>query len=65
MNELILKFAPETPEQKDVCDKITAELKQTTKYILDNCPNSREKSLALTNLEQANMWALASIVRNV
>lgn len=28
------------------------------------CPNSREKSLALTNLEQAIMWANASIARN-
>jgi hypothetical protein len=28
------------------------------------CPNSREKSLAMTNLEQATMWANASIARN-
>lgn len=29
-----------------------------------NCPESRERSLALTNLEQAVMWANASIARN-
>ena len=29
-----------------------------------NCPESREKSLALTNLEQAIFWANASIARN-
>ncbi|MDA1742227.1 MULTISPECIES: Acb2/Tad1 domain-containing protein [Bacillus cereus group] len=29
-----------------------------------NCPNSREKSLALTKLEEAVMWANASIARN-
>ncbi len=34
-------------------------------YMLDElCPNSREKSLAMTNLEQAVFWANASIARN-
>lgn len=28
------------------------------------CPESREKSLALTKLEEAVMWANASIARN-
>ncbi|MFB5557631.1 Acb2/Tad1 domain-containing protein [Bacillus cereus] len=28
------------------------------------CPNSREKSLALTKLEEAVFWANASIARN-
>jgi hypothetical protein len=31
---------------------------------LQNCPNSRERSLALTKLEEAVMWANASIARN-
>lgn len=29
------------------------------------CPDSREKSLAITNIEQAVMWANASIARNI
>lgn len=34
-------------------------------HLIDKrCPNSREKSLALTNLEQAMMWANAAIQRN-
>ena len=34
-------------------------------YLIDElCPNSREKSLAMTNLEQSVMWANASIARN-
>lgn len=34
-------------------------------YLIDaKCPNSREKSLAMTNLEQTVMWANASIARN-
>jgi len=33
-------------------------------YINENCPDSREKSLAFTKLEEAVMWANASIARN-
>lgn len=34
-------------------------------YIIDEaCPASREKSLAMTKLEEAVMWANASIARN-
>ena len=32
--------------------------------LLENCPPSRERSLALTALEEAVMWANASIARN-
>lgn len=34
-------------------------------HLINNlCPESREKSLAITQLEQAIMWANASIARN-
>lgn len=33
-------------------------------YLQENCPQSRELSIALTNLEQVVMWANASIARN-
>lgn len=32
--------------------------------IEDMCPESRERSLAITNLEQSVMWANAAIARN-
>jgi hypothetical protein len=32
--------------------------------ILRDCPDSRERSLALTNLEQSVMWANAAIARD-
>jgi hypothetical protein len=32
--------------------------------INEKCPDSREKSLAITHLEDAVMWANASIARN-
>lgn len=33
-------------------------------FINDNTPDSREKSLAFTHLEDAVMWANAAIARN-
>ena len=33
-------------------------------FIDDHCPDSREKSLAMTKLEEAVMWANAAIARN-
>ena len=33
-------------------------------FLDENCPDSREKSLAITHLEDAVMWAKASIARN-
>ena len=33
-------------------------------YLLEQCPESRELSLAITKLEEAVMWANAAIARN-
>lgn len=34
-------------------------------YLIDElCPQSREKDLAMTKLEEVSMWANASIARN-
>lgn len=49
------------PEKYEV---IRANAKDLAYFIDQLCPNSREKSLAMTNLEQAVMWANASIARN-
>ena len=43
---------------------IRSKAKELAELIEDCCPDSREKSLAFTNLEQAVMWANASIARN-
>jgi hypothetical protein len=37
---------------------------ELAKFIEKACPESREKSLALTRIEEAIMWANASIARN-
>jgi len=38
--------------------------KMFAQEILQNCPAGREKSLALTKIEEAVMWANASVARN-
>lgn len=43
---------------------IREKAKELAYLIEEVCPNSREKSLAVTNLEQSVMWANASIARN-
>lgn len=48
-------------------EKYTAlreKAKELAYLVEELCPNSREKSLAITNLENAVMWANASIARN-
>lgn len=44
--------------------ELRAKAKEYAELINQHCPDSREKSLALTNLEQSSMWANASIARN-
>ncbi len=43
---------------------IRHEGRRLAHLIDDECPTSREKSLALTKLEETVMWANASIARN-
>lgn len=44
------------------------KLRETAKVFAElvcvNCPDSREKSVALTNIQQAFMWANAAIAIN-
>ncbi len=45
-------------------ENIREGARRLAENISANCPESREKSLALTNLQQAVMWANASIAIN-
>lgn len=45
-------------------DILRDDAKEFARTIAAACPTSREKSLALTNLEQALMWAVAAVARN-
>lgn len=44
--------------------EIRDKAKEFAYYLEENCPNSREKSLAMTHLEEVVFWANASIARN-
>lgn len=51
-------------DQPQRYESIRAKAKELAELIEKSCPDSREKSLAHTNLEQTVMWANASIARN-
>jgi hypothetical protein len=50
--------------QTERYEEIRNHAKILAKLILDTCPLTRERSLALTKIEEAVMWANASIARN-
>jgi hypothetical protein len=59
-------FRYHTPKEGQP-EKYTAlreKAKELAYMIEEICPNSREKSVAITQLETAVMWANASIARN-
>ncbi|MCM3747440.1 hypothetical protein M3223_08740 [Paenibacillus pasadenensis] len=45
-------------------ESLRNKAKELAELIDELCPNSREKSTAMTNLEQSVMWANAAIARN-
>jgi hypothetical protein len=55
--------APE-PSQITRYQEIRDRAFDLAKLIAEDCPPSREKSLAITHLEETVMWANASIARN-
>ncbi len=50
--------------QQERYELIRSQAKELAYLISDCCEESREKSLAMTKLEEAVMWANASIARN-
>jgi len=58
------KYHPPTVDQSVRYEQIRLQAKVMATAILELCPPSRERSLALTQLEDAIMWANASIARN-
>jgi len=51
-------------DQQEKYGLLRSKAKAMAFLIQDLCPDSREKALAMTNLEQSIMWANASIARN-
>lgn len=51
-------------DDNDLCVEIRNLFEETASIINGWCPESREKSLAMTKLEEAMFWSNASIARN-
>lgn len=66
MNERIennFTYHQPSGDQPERYEQIRGKAKELAYLIEDLCPDSREKSLAMTQLEDAVMWANASIAR--
>lgn len=50
--------------QQEKYQALRAKAKELAQLILDTCPESRERSVALTELETAMFWSNAAIARN-
>jgi hypothetical protein len=57
-------YHPPKADQPPRYEKIRDEARALARTIMSKCPDSRERSLALTKLEEAVMWANAAIARN-
>jgi len=62
--EDIFTYHPPFGDQGQKYDRLRSKAKELAFMIESNCPDSREKSLALTSLQQTVMWANASIAIN-
>ncbi|PZM65713.1 DUF7681 family protein [Paenibacillus dendritiformis] len=58
------KYHSPKPGQPEKYTAIREKAKELAVLIDETTPKSREQSLALTKLEEAVMWANASIARN-
>ena len=66
MKKLDNVYTYHTPkgDQSERYESIRAKARELAELIEACCPDSREKSFANTKLEEAVMWANASIARN-
>ncbi|MEW6423190.1 MAG: hypothetical protein AB1523_00340 [Bacillota bacterium] len=66
MQELEKRFTYHSPKpgQPEKYTAIREKCKELAYLIDELCPESREKSLAITKLEEVTMWANAAIARN-
>ena len=66
IEDLVKRFTYHAPKenQPQKYENIRKNAMVFADFINTMCPDSREKSLAITALEEAVMWANASIARN-
>ncbi|KIX13793.1 Acb2/Tad1 domain-containing protein [Dethiosulfatarculus sandiegensis] len=63
--ELMNRFTYHAPKegQPEKYEAMRAEALKLAELVNDSCPESREKSLALTKLDEVVFWANAAIAR--
>jgi hypothetical protein len=57
----VFEYQPPKEGQKARYNRLKSPVKELAHAILESCPESRERSLALTKLQECRMWANASI----
>jgi len=64
--DIEIRFTYHKPkgDQPGRYDSLRNHARSFAHMIDESCPDSREKSLAITKLEECVMWANASIARN-
>lgn len=62
--ENIFKYHSPKPGQPEKYEAIREKAKEFAYLIEELAPNSRERAVALTKLEESMMWANAAIARN-
>jgi hypothetical protein len=66
-DEIVHRFTnhpPLSPTIGEKLDNITEEMIVIGAFFVSTLPECREKSLAITKLEEASMWAKAAVARN-
>ena len=58
MGEKVATIPGFNPSGNEVVTKIKAMTEELIQFVEDNVPDGRRKALALTNYEQAAMWAV-------
>ena len=61
--ELMNAVYLDNEEQKKKIEDTRNSFTNVTEFVLENMKDSREKSLTLTKLEEACMWAIKGITR--
>lgn len=66
LDEIENRFTYHAPKlgQLERYNEIRQRVRELAEYIHESCPASRERDMAVTRLEEAMMWANASIVLN-
>jgi hypothetical protein len=60
-----LGFHPATPEVVETYAQLRQAAIDYALKVNELCPESREKSLALTSLQETSMWAIGSVATNL